>query len=60
MTAFELVVLSDEISQDFGRACVVPAGQFGMRWIELRTLWEKNSVALDSNEIAEALRLIQK
>ena len=32
MTAFELSVLSDEISQDLGRASEVAAGQFGMRW----------------------------
>jgi L-ribulose-5-phosphate 3-epimerase len=60
MPAFELSVLSDEISQDFGRACEVAAGPFAMSLIELRTLWDKNVVALDSNEIAEAVRLVRK
>lgn len=60
MSAFELSVLSDEISQDFGWACEVAADTFAMRWIELRTLWDKNIVALDGNEVAEAVRLVRK
>lgn len=60
MALFQLSVLSDEISQDFGRACEVAAREFGMQWIELRTLWDKNIVSLDPNEIAEALRLVRK
>lgn len=60
MPAFELSVLSDELSQDFDRACEVATATIGMRWIELRTLWDKNIVALDSNEVAEALRLVRK
>ena len=58
MPTFELSVLSDEISQDFGHACEVASSRFGMGWIEIRTLWDKNVVALDANEIAEAARLV--
>ena len=60
MSAFEFSVLSDEISQDFGHACEVASRQFGMGWIELRTLWDKNVVALDANEVAEAARLVDR
>jgi L-ribulose-5-phosphate 3-epimerase len=57
---FKIAVITDEISQDFGHACEVASQQFGMEWIEIRTLWNKNIVKLDANEIAEAKRLIKK
>jgi L-ribulose-5-phosphate 3-epimerase len=57
---FHLSVINDEISQDFGHACEVAAKQFGMHWIELRSMWNKNIVALDSKEVAEAVRLVKK
>jgi sugar phosphate isomerase/epimerase len=60
MPTFEFSVLSDEISQDFGHACEVASRRFGMRWIELRTLWDKNIVQLDSSEVAEAARLVKE
>jgi len=60
MPTFQLSVLSDEISQDFGRACEVARTCFEMNLIELRTLWDKNVVALDGNEVAEAARLMKR
>jgi sugar phosphate isomerase/epimerase len=57
---FQLSVLSDEISQDFARACEVASQEFSLRQIELRSLWSKNALGLDSNEIAEALRLLKR
>jgi L-ribulose-5-phosphate 3-epimerase len=57
---FRVAVINDEISQDFGRACEVASGEFGMEWIELRGMWNKNVVNLDSNEILEAQRILQK
>ena len=57
---FQISVINDEISQDFGRACEVAALQFGMRWIELREMWNKNVLNLDANHIAEAKRILQK
>lgn len=57
---FQLSVVTDEISQDFGHACEVASRQFGMGYVELRSLWDKNVVALNAEEIAEALRIIQK
>jgi sugar phosphate isomerase/epimerase len=57
---FKIAVINDEISQDFGRACEVAAKQFGMRWMELRGMWDKNIVNLDEKEIAEAKRILKK
>ena len=57
---FRIGVIDDEISQDFGRACEVAARQFGMRWIEVRSLWNKNIVNLDEHEIGEAQRILKK
>ena len=57
---FKISVINDEISQDFGHACEVASQQFGMEWIELRSLWNKNVVSLDSKEIAEAVAILKK
>lgn len=57
---FKIGVINDEISQDFGRACEVASKQFGMQWMELRGMWDKNIVNLDQKEIAEALRILKK
>ena len=57
---FRISVINDEISQDFGRACEVASREFGMEWIELRGMWNKNIVNLDAKEVAEAQRILQK
>src|SRR5215469_14689920 len=57
---FRVSVINDEISQDFGRACEVAAREFGMQWIELRGMWQKNIVNLDSKDIAEVQRILKK
>jgi sugar phosphate isomerase/epimerase len=57
---FRVAVINDEISQDFGRACEVVAREFGMSWIELRGMWNKNILDLDAKEIAEAQRILKK
>jgi len=57
---FRVGVINDEISQDFGRACEVAAREFGMEWIELRGMWNKNVLKLDAKEIAEARRILEK
>ena len=56
---FRVAVINDEISQDFERACQVASG-FGMKWIELRGMWNKNILDLDTNQITESLRLLKK
>lgn len=57
---FKIAVINDEISQDFGHACEVAAQQFGMEWMELRSMWDKNVTSLDPQEIAEAQRILKK
>jgi L-ribulose-5-phosphate 3-epimerase len=57
---FRVAVINDEISQDFGHACEVAARDFGMQWIELRGMWDKNIVNLDAKEIGEAQRILNK
>jgi sugar phosphate isomerase/epimerase len=57
---FRVAVINDEISQDFGRACEVASREFGMGWIELRGMWDKNIINLDAKEIAEARRILEK
>jgi L-ribulose-5-phosphate 3-epimerase len=57
---FRVAVINDEISQDFGHACEVAARDFGMRWIELRSMWKKNIVNLEEKEVAEARGILEK
>src|SRR5437660_12703421 len=57
---FRVAVISDEISQDFGHACEVASREFGMEWIELRGMWNKNLLKLDAKEIEEARRILEK
>src|SRR5437660_8580501 len=57
---FRVSVINDEISQDFGHVCEVASKEFGMGWIELRGMWNKNIVSLDEKEVAETRRLLDK
>jgi len=57
---FRLSVINDEISQDFDHACSVAANDFGLHWIELRGMWNKNITDLNAQEIAEAQRIVKK
>jgi L-ribulose-5-phosphate 3-epimerase len=57
---FRVAVINDEIAQDFARACEVAAQEFGMDWIELRGMWNKNLLKLDAKEIEEARRILEK
>jgi len=50
---FRLSVINDEISQDFDRACSVAAHDFGLEWIELRGMWNKNITDLNADEVDE-------
>jgi sugar phosphate isomerase/epimerase len=57
---FHLSVITDEITQDLGRALEVAAREFRLGYVELRTMWGKNIVALDAREVAEARRLLER
>jgi L-ribulose-5-phosphate 3-epimerase len=60
MPTFTLSVITDEITSDFGRALEVAAKEFGLGLVELRELWGKNIMKLDSKEIDEARRLLER
>jgi L-ribulose-5-phosphate 3-epimerase len=57
---FQLSVITDEISQDFGHALEVAAKEFGVGLVEIRGLWKKNIVNLDEKEVAEVKALLAK
>jgi len=57
---FRVAVINDEISQDFDHACSVAAHDFGLEWIELRGMWNKNLTELDATQIAEAQKILAK
>lgn len=57
---FRVAVINDEITQDFGRACEITSKEFGMDWIELRGMWNKNILKLDAKEVEEARRILEK
>jgi sugar phosphate isomerase/epimerase len=55
---FRLSVINDEITQDFERACQIASHDFGLSWIELRGMWNKNVTDLNDKEIAEANKIL--
>jgi sugar phosphate isomerase/epimerase len=57
---FHIAVINDEISPDFDHACYVASHDFGMEWIELRSMWKKNVMDLSANEIAESQKILKK
>ena len=57
---FQIAIITDEISMDFDHACSVAARDFGVRFVELRSLWSKNLQALSDAELAEAERILGK
>jgi sugar phosphate isomerase/epimerase len=60
MTIFKLSVITDEITQDLGRALEVAASEFGFGYVELREMWGKNIMNLDAKQIDDARRLLEK
>jgi sugar phosphate isomerase/epimerase len=57
---FRVAVITDEITQDFGRACEIASREFEMNWVELRGMWNKNLMKMDAKEIAEAREILEK
>jgi sugar phosphate isomerase/epimerase len=57
---FRLSVINDEISNDFDHACSVAANDFGLHWIELRSMWGKNVTDLNDDEVARAKAILGK
>jgi sugar phosphate isomerase/epimerase len=57
---FCVSVINDEIAQDFDHVCHVAAVDFGMSWIEIRSMWGKNATALSDAELADAEKILAK
>jgi L-ribulose-5-phosphate 3-epimerase len=57
---FRIAVINDEVTQDFDHACAVISREFGLEWIELRAMWNKNIVNLGAKEVDEARRILEK
>jgi sugar phosphate isomerase/epimerase len=57
---FKVAVISDEISPDFDHACHVVSQEFGLSWIELRSMWGKSLMDLPAEQIDEALKILAK
>src|SRR5580658_1664827 len=55
---FRLAVINDEITQDFEKACQIVSGDFGLHWIELRSMWNKNVTKLNAKELEDARKLL--
>src|SRR5919199_4904697 len=60
MNGFKVSVLTDEISQDFGHACEIAAREFGLGWVELRAMHNKNVMSWDAHDIAEVKSVLDK
>jgi sugar phosphate isomerase/epimerase len=57
---FHISVINDEISPDFDHVCHVVSQEFGLGWIELRSMWGKNTMDLSDDQIAEAKKILAK
>ena len=57
---FKLAVINDEITQDFEKACQIVSADFGLRWIELRSMWNKNVTELDAKQLTDAKKILEE
>jgi L-ribulose-5-phosphate 3-epimerase len=57
---FRLAVINDEITGDFEKACQIVSGDFGLRWIELRSMWDKNVTELNAKEVEDARKILEE
>jgi L-ribulose-5-phosphate 3-epimerase len=57
---FRIAIINDELGQDFGHSCEIASREFGLDWIELRGMWNKNLLRLDAKEVEEARRILEK
>jgi sugar phosphate isomerase/epimerase len=60
VSPFRLSVITDEMTQDFEKACSIAANDFGLSWIEIRQLWGKLLSDLTPEETEKALGIMAK
>ncbi len=56
---FNLGVITDEVTQDFEKALVWAKG-FGLRWVELRLVWNKYVTEFTADDVKRAKDLLAK
>jgi L-ribulose-5-phosphate 3-epimerase len=56
---FKLAVINDEITQDFEKACAIVSVDFGLHWIELRSMWNKNVTELNEKELQDSRKILE-
>ncbi|HEX7139916.1 MAG TPA: sugar phosphate isomerase/epimerase family protein [Vicinamibacterales bacterium] len=59
-STFKLSVITDEISQDFAHACEIASREFGLGWVELRAMHDKNIINWNAQDIAEAQSILKR
>jgi L-ribulose-5-phosphate 3-epimerase len=57
---FNVSILTDEISQDFGHACEVASREFGMGHVDLREAGGKNLMNWDAAQIADVQKVLER
>lgn len=57
---FKIAVISDEISPDFDHACHVAAQEFGLSWIELRSMWGKSLMNLSPDQLGDIQKILTR
>jgi sugar phosphate isomerase/epimerase len=57
---FKISVITNEISEDFDHACSVASKDFGLQWVELRTMWSKNIVDLSADDLSRVQAILAK
>ena len=57
---FRVAVINDEIAQDFDHVCSVVAHDFGLQWIELRSMWGKNVTDMPDADLQRARTILSK
>lgn len=57
---FKIGVISDEISPDFDHACSVISKDFGLQWVELRSMWGKSLHDLSDAQLSDAEKILAK
>jgi len=57
---FRVSVITDEIGKDFDHACYVAAKDFGLKWVEIRTVNGVSLEKLDATQTQDALKVLAK
>lgn len=57
---FRLAVINDEITPDFEKACEIASSEFGLHWMEVRSMWDKNVTDLNEKQIGDAIKILDK